>query len=223
MDVETLDPAGASQVLGALETINQRLGGVHATLSHFNRWSRHWTRGETIHIVDWGTGGGDIPRALARWGRGKGYNLRITGVDQNEAVLTYAQEQSRQYPEITLIQADAASFEPGQSVDYAISSLTLHHLTDEAIVALLRKSDQMARRGIVMNDLIRSARAWLWIWTLSRLTMAHSMVRHDGPLSVRRAFTKGELKALAARAGLSYLDVFTHFGYRQTLAGEKPL
>ena len=71
-----------------------------------------------------------------------------------------------------------------------------------------------------MNDLIRSPRAWVWIWTLSRLTGAHPMVQHDGPLSVRRAFRPYELEALAWQAGIPYLKVTKHFGYRQTLAGE---
>jgi hypothetical protein len=105
--------------------------------------------------------------------------------------------------------------------DYALSSLTLHHLNDSQIISLLQQSDRLCRRGIIMNDLKRSVRAWMWIWVLTRVTGAHPVVQNDGPLSVRRAFRPQELAALAAQAGLSYLKVKTHFGYRLTLAGEK--
>jgi len=72
-----------------------------------------------------------------------------------------------------------------------------------------------------MNDLKRSARAWAWIWAMSRLGGAHPIVQNDGPLSVKRAFTPEELQALAQCAELRYVKVATHFGYRLTLAGEK--
>jgi hypothetical protein len=104
---------------------------------------------------------------------------------------------------------------------YAHTSLSIQHFKHFEIVSLLQKSDRVARRGMIMNDLKRSARAWLWIWLLTRIGRAHPIVQNDGPLSVRRAFRRDELLALARRAGLDYLDVTTHFGYRLTLAGEK--
>ena len=72
-----------------------------------------------------------------------------------------------------------------------------------------------------MNDLKRSARAWAWIWLLTHLGRAHPIVQADGPLSVKRAFTTKDLRALADKAGITYAKVYTHFGYRLTLAGEK--
>ena len=79
----------------------------------------------------------------------------------------------------------------------------------------------MTTRGLIMNDLKRSARAWAWIWALSRLGGADPVVQYDGPLSVKRAFTPIELRNLARQAGVTYASVHTHFGYRLTLAGEK--
>ena len=49
-----------------------KYAGVRATLSHFKRWSRRWKPGERIRVIDWGTGGADIPRALVRWARANG-------------------------------------------------------------------------------------------------------------------------------------------------------
>ena len=222
MDSQALTPQELSRVLLTLETVNRALGGTRATLWHLKRFSRFWRTGQAIRIVDWGTGGADIPRAIVRWARRCGFSVEIVGVDNHPAVLEYARGACQGYPEIRIVTGDLAHLPAVQEpFDYAIASLCLHHLSDETIVDLLRKSDRFIQRGIILNDLKRSARAWAWIWALTRLLPAHPIVQHDGPLSVRNAFTKRELEYLARQAGLSYLQVRTHFGYRLTLAGEK--
>ncbi len=221
MDVETLDPATTSRVLRALENVNAWLGGVRATLYHIEKFSKRWAPGEKIRFIDWGTGGADLPRALVRWGRQRGFQFTVVGVDGNQPVLDYAREACRDYPEIQLVHEDFNRPVLQENFEYALSSLCLHHLSDEQIKALLKRSDQLCRRGMIMNDLKRSVRAWLWIWVLSRLGGAHPIVQNDGPLSVRRAFTARELEECGRAAGLSYVKVSTHFGYRLTLAGEK--
>ncbi|MFA5976565.1 MAG: methyltransferase domain-containing protein [Elusimicrobiota bacterium] len=222
MDLEPLDAAATTRILTALERVNEWLGGVQATLARLRRFSHRWQPGERLRFIDWGTGGADMPRAIVRWCRRKGFRAEILGIDVNEAVLTYARQACRDYPEITLVHSDLNTFIPsGEPFDYALSSLCLHHLSDPEIVALLKRSDRLTRRGLIMNDLERSGRAWAWIWTLTRLLRAHPIVQNDGPLSVKRAFTRAELEGFAREAGLSYVKVETHFGYRLTLAGEK--
>jgi hypothetical protein len=221
MDLEPLTEAEAAEILKTLETINVWLGGVRATLWHLKRFARRWDPGQRIRIIDWGTGGADIPRAIVRWGRLNGFAMEVVGVDNNPVVAAYARDACRDYPEIRIVCAAVDDELSGPSFDYAISSLTLHHLTDDQIVELLKKSDRLTTRGMIMNDLKRSARAWAWIWTLSRLGRAHPIVQNDGPLSVQRAFTPPELRNLARLSGVPYTDVHTHFGYRLTLAGEK--
>ncbi len=249
MDLEVLDGRSAISILRTLETINTWLGGVQATLYHVRRWSRDWKPGERIRFIDWGTGGADIPRALIRWGRKHGFKFEVVGVDNNPAVLDYAREACKEYPEITIVEENLIEPPPlpspevgegahvavpspfsgeggrrpgeGSRFDYALSSLCLHHLTDSQIIELLKKSHALASRGMIMNDLQRSVRAWMWIGTLTRLVRVHPIVQNDAPLSVRRAFRREELLSLASQAGLSYLKVKTHFGYRLTLAGER--
>lgn len=222
MDAEPLDPESAAKILRTLETINAWLGGVRATLWHLKRFARRWSPGQRVRLIDWGTGGADIPRAIIRWGRSRGFNIEIVGIDNNAAALDYARKACEPYPEIRLFHDDLTRLPAFQEpFDYAISSLCMHHLSDADCVELLKKSDGFAMRGIIMNDLKRSARAWAWIWALARLGRAHPIVRYDGPLSVKRAFTPHELRNFAAEAGVSYARVYTHFGYRLTLAGEK--
>jgi hypothetical protein len=221
MDTERIPPSDMSGILAALERINRLLGGARATLWHLERFARGWKTGETVRIVDWGAGGADIPRAIVRWARARRRSVKIWAVDDNDTVVQEARRRCASYPEIVVERGSALTFDPPEPVDYAISSLTLHHLSDADIVALLKRSDRLSRRGLIMNDLIRSRRAWLWIHALARAARLHPIVRNDGPLSVRRAFRHDELLRYGREAGLSYLNVQTFFGYRQTLAGEK--
>jgi hypothetical protein len=41
------------------------------------------------------------------------------------------------------------------------------------------------------------------VWLATRVFTRHRFARHDGPLSVRRAYSPGELRSLAAAAGLA--------------------
>ncbi len=222
MDSEPLDGPTTARILSALENVNAWLGGVHATLSVLKGFSQRWRPGERLRFIDWGTGSADIPRAIVRWCRAQGFKAEVLGIDMNRSIVDYARHACRDYPEITLLQTDAKDFpDPKEPFDYALSSLCLHHLSNPEVIQLLERSHRITSRGMIMNDLKRSARAWLWIWGLTRLLRAHPIVQNDAPLSVQNAFTKEELAALAQNAGLPYLHVRTHFGYRFTLAGEK--
>jgi ubiquinone/menaquinone biosynthesis C-methylase UbiE len=91
---------------------------------------------------------------------------------------------------------------PDRSFDIAHASLLLHHLEPTAAVAVLGEMSRVARRGIVVNDLLRGRLAWLGAWLLSHLATRNRYTRYDGPLSVRRAYTVPELTSLIAAAGL---------------------
>ena len=107
-----------------------------------------------------------------------------------------------------------------RSVDVVVSTHLFHHLTDEDAVLALREFSRVARRRVVVNDLLRRRRAVLWIRLLT--LFANRFARADGPLSVRRGFTLAEADSLARRAGLAWLRAREHFGHRFTLAGERP-
>src|ERR1700686_1524827 len=97
MDTEFIDPEEMAQILRTLETINLWLGGVRATLWHLNRFSRFWQPDQAIRMIDWGTGGADVPRAIVRWARKRRFRVEIVGIDNNPAVIAYAKTASRDY------------------------------------------------------------------------------------------------------------------------------
>jgi len=85
-------------------------------------------------------------------------------------------------------------------------------------VASLREMAAAARRGVIVNDLLRTRLALGLVWLATRLLRCHPISRHDGPLSVRRAYSAAELTALAQKAGITTLRVRAHPIYGRLIA-----
>ncbi len=162
--------------------------------------------GMPVTVIDVGTGGADIPVALLDEARATGRRLVVTATDDRPEILDAARRLEPRLgamTDLTLCVADGASLPfADRTFDIAHSSLLLHHLEPTAAVEVLREMGRVARRGIVVNDLVRSRLAWIGAWLLSHLLTTNRYTRHDAPMSVRRAYTVAELTALIAAAGL---------------------
>ena len=205
-----------------LGAINRWLGGTRATLRRFEELSRAWAPGERITVLEVASGGGDLARAVVQWGRGRGFDLRVTALDLSLPALDCARRRGPPDDCLRFVCADVhrAPCADG-AFDYVSCALFFHHLTDDDVVRTLRSFDRLATRGVVVNDLIRRWRHYAWSWLFTR--PFNAVLRHDGPLSVKRAFRPDELSALVRRSGVTWLSIQTHFGHRMTLAGERPL
>jgi SAM-dependent methyltransferase len=156
-------------------------------------------RGSVPLVVDVGGGRGDLARRLVRWARRRGRRLRVIVIDRAPA---------DPGPDVLRVCADATALpiRPG-AADVVVTSLTLHHLEPAAAVRCLAEMRAAARRGIVVNDLLRSRLTLGLVWLATRLFCRHRFSRADGPLSVRRAYSPRELAALARRAGVGGLRI----------------
>jgi ubiquinone/menaquinone biosynthesis C-methylase UbiE len=220
MDEETVDQDTADEIYRYLAAVNRLFGGVRGTIARFETFSRSWRPGERIEVLEVACGAADVPRALVAWGRARGFDLRVTATDILPSALDYARRAGPPETRLRLVCANVEHLPIRDgAVDYVTCGLFFHHLTDAQIVAALRSFDRLATRGIVVNDLVRSRRAYLWTWLFTR--PFHPILHHDGPLSIRRALKPAEMEHLAADAGLSWLSVQRHFGHRMTLAGQK--
>lgn len=219
MDTRSYPPEVVRKTLDFLGMTHRRFGGNRAVLRRFEEWSAGWTPGEIVTVLDVGTGGADVPLALARWARERGFRLKITAVDLMPEIAAIAREKAHGFPEIEVVPGDA--FALGGTWDYVMASLLLHHVPPADNAAALRKLRSLARRGLVVSDLERSLPAYAAIGLLSWIA-GNAVVRHDGPLSVRRAFTPGELQALALEAGLPRPIVRREPFFRLSLAAGNP-
>ncbi len=221
LDLETPPVDEVFEAYRLIACVNRFLWGTDVILGHFKKFARQWDKNKTIWILDVGTGSCDIPKAIVRWAKPKGYKIKIVGLDLSSEALAFALENVKAYPEISLVRGSVFSLPfQQQSFDYAISSLFFHHLSDDEIPSVLKYMDELIRKGLVINDLLRRFRAYLWIsffslWTKNRI------FKTDAPLSVLRGFKPKEIEALIKKSGLNYLKFHYHFAHRFAIAGEK--
>ena len=225
---ELIDTAPASRpsmrrALAFLAFTNRWCGGSRLIVRHLERWAPRWpAASDTISVLDVGTGTADIPRALVRWARSRGQRLTVTGLDQVAPIVDLARERVGRYPEITIIRGDLFELAGTPArYDYVTASLFLHHVEQPRAVAALAALSRLARRGLIVSDLQRTRASWLAVGAAGYV-LGNAIVRHDAPLSVRRAFRTHELAVLARRAGLDYVTARAEPWFRLSLAGEKP-
>lgn len=218
MDSGSLDERELDETLSLLVLIDRFLGGRRVVLRYLTRWLARWPADRPVTLLDVGTGGGDLPAALSAWARSRGLRLAAAGIDSDPQIARLAR---RRAPAIEIIEGSLEDLaRSGRRFDFVISSLMLHHVPESGLLAAFKAFDALALRGVLISDLRRSWLGYLGAKALTALA-GNRITRHDGPVSVRRAFTEEELSALAGRAGLGYLKARRHLGFRLCLAGLK--
>lgn len=183
--------------------VNRFLGGTAAALSALTPLLKDTPSPCTIRILDIATGSADIPRAIvhaARRGRfGANRRVEIVAVDNHPKVLAFARRKTppEEYAEIALVEGDAFALPfPDESFDVALCSLAFHHFGPERCVALLKEMERLTTQGFIVNDLLRDRFACLAIAALTRAVGANRLTQHDAPLSVLRAYSVPEYRAM---------------------------
>lgn len=184
--------------LRSLEQVNRWLMGYRPTLAWLERLPRKSP--EPVHIMDVGSGGGDLLRQIAGWARRRSVAVQLTGIDLNPYAARAAAEFTRKELEIRWVTGDALKHQPEMPVDIVVSSLMGHHLEDKEIITLLQWMEATARIGWFINDLERSEPASRLFERIAAIVKWHPFVRHDGPVSFRRAFWEEDWEQLLARA-----------------------
>ena len=174
-------------------------------------------------MLDVGTGAGDMPEVLARWGERRGVHLTVVAVDNHRGVLQYMRSVQHLPPSSTFVQADGLCLPfRDQSFDVVMCSTMLHHLDWQQGIVLLHSIAAVARHGVVVNDLVRSRLHYYAARLVLPVVSRNPLTRHDGPLSVLRAYSVGEVREMARLAGLEPVHVSTALGYRFVLVYGPP-
>ncbi len=226
--VELLDTPGTipaptlAHNLRDIRRVNRFAGGTAVVLRHLRELLDGVSRGTTVSLLDIATGSGDIPRALVRWGRQQDYDLRVLATDVSEDVLAVARRETADVPTITIEACDARAlpYRDG-AFDIAVCSLALHHFPRAEAVRVLAEMGRVSRRGIILNDLVRTWPGYVGAWLLGNATTTNRLTRHDAPLSILRAFTPDELAVMAQEAGLTNITVTSHLFWRMALVARR--
>jgi methyltransferase family protein len=194
--------------LADIDRLNAWFGGYTLTLREIRRVAAAVDADDALVAVDVGGGPGAFATRLVDWARSARRTLCVIVVERDTETLALARRVCAAYPEIRLVAADAVALPIRESAaDIVASALTLHHLEPDAAVTSLREMAAAARRVVVVNDLLRARLALGLVWLVTRLFRCHPISRHDGPLSVRRAYSPAELTTLARKAGIRTLKI----------------
>lgn len=206
-----------------IRRVNRFAGGTAVVLRHLPELLADVSRGTPITLLDIATGSGDIPRALVRWGQRRGFTFRVLATDVSEDVLAVARRETANEPTITIEACDARSLPyRDDAFDIAVCSLALHHFPRAEAVQVLAEMGRVSRRGIILNDLVRTWPGYVGAWLLGNATTTNRLTRHDAPLSILRAFTPKELTEMAREAGLTRIEVTPHLFWRMALVARRP-
>ncbi|HYD01689.1 MAG TPA: methyltransferase domain-containing protein [Phycisphaerales bacterium] len=223
MDNPALDAGEHRRALTGLARINMvsragagLWGAVRELLPH----------GRPVTLLDVAVGSGDVAVDVARRARGAGVSLGLEVCDISGEALSATQERSvaagvavgahrRDVVKDGLPQGD-------RTVDVVMCSLFLHHLREPDVVRLLAEMARVSRRGVVVSDLRRCRAGVAAAVVAGRVLTRSRIVRVDAVRSVEGAFTIGELRAMAAEAGMVDADVRASWPLRMMLTWRRP-
>ena len=187
-------------------------------LAQVNRWTLAyrptlaWLRQfaglrRPLHIVDVGCGGGDGLRRIERWAQKRGVTVQLTGIDLNPFAARAARSWTAASSRICWLTGDAFSTQLPAPPDLILSSLFTHHLPQTEIVRFLQWMEREAVLGWFINDLERAPAPYRLFRALAAAAHWHRFVRHDGPVSIRRAFSVADWQRLLEAAGIERATV----------------
>jgi ubiquinone/menaquinone biosynthesis C-methylase UbiE len=160
---------------------------------------------------------------MSRWGERHGVHIAVVAVDNQHGVLQYMRSIQPRPLVSACLQADGLCLPfRARTFDVVLCSTMLHHLDWQQGIALLQSMAAVARHAVVVNDLVRSRLHYYAARLLLSVMACHPVTRHDGSLSVLRAYSVGEVREMVRLAGLAPTHVSTVLGYRFVLVYEPP-
>ena len=185
--------------------INRWFGGVATTRSLIERVAE--AEGEKhFSLLEVAAGYGQVPREAGKQLLRKGIKLDITDLDR---VSTHLQPSHRS------LVADALALPfRDNTFDIVSCSLFAHHLEPAQLARYGEEACRVARRAILINDLIRHPLHLALVYAGFPLMRSH-ISRVDGVASVRRAYEPREIREiLCSSPCCQKIEISTHYLFR---------
>jgi SAM-dependent methyltransferase len=197
-----------------LAKVNRLTLAYRPTLAFLERLRREgrWPRDRPLAILDAGSGHGDMLRKIARWATKRKLAVTLTGIDLSPWSAEAAREAPASHPPILYLTGDLFDFRG--VADVVLSSLFTHHLDDVTVVRFIEWQEQTARTGWFINDLRRHPAPYHGFRLLAAIMRWHPFVRHDGPVSISRAFTREDWRLALDQAGARQAVIEGWFPFR---------
>jgi SAM-dependent methyltransferase len=220
MDGAEVGPEEYCGCLSDLARVNRLFGTHRPTLGWIARAVADWPLDTPVTLLDVGYGHGDMLRQIHALLSKRGLTPDLVGIDINPKSAAIARDATPPTMRIEWLTGDAYALELARPVHFIVSAHVAHHMDDGEIVRFLRWQDRTAVTGWHVNDLERRWIAREGFRLLARAARWHPFIRHDGPLSVARSFTRRDWERLVTDAGLdrSGVDIRWHLPFRLSVS-----
>jgi 2-polyprenyl-3-methyl-5-hydroxy-6-metoxy-1,4-benzoquinol methylase len=209
MDDPDCDPEALARTYRHFALLNEAVSDSAGILRHeIAPRARGRSAADPVRVLDVGTGGGDLPRALLRRAARADLPLEIVAIDPDRRAIDWARSQPVTVGLHLRQQTTRDVLADGERFDVVLSNHVIHHLDGPELGALLADSEALLRPGgvAVHHDLARSALGYVGYDVAMRVlqptVFRGSFLRADGLVSIRRSHTPAEL-AVALPAGWS--------------------
>lgn len=193
MDDPGCDPERLGRTYADFRLVNAVVSGWRGTYRRDIRPALSETLPRTL--LDIGSGGGDVARALARWAARDGLLLTVTAIDPDARAHAYATSLPP-LPGLTFRRALSSDLvAEGARFNFVVSNHVLHHLSAAELGGLLYDSERLCSGRVLHSDIERSRLAYLGFGLGTWPFFRRSFIRADGLTSIRRSFTVAELRA----------------------------
>lgn len=202
------DSGTAREVAASLRDLrmfSRYFGGTSTTASLLRRVAQA-SGNRLLSVLDVAAGPGESVMGAARELAREGIRLRTTLIDRSASHLPRNGN--------TTIVGDALHLPfADESFDVATSSLFVHHLEPDEVVAYVNETLRVCRVAAVTNDLNRSSTHLGLVYAGMPLYRSR-ITRHDAVASVKRAYTAEEFRDMLGRSQAGRVDITHHYLYR---------
>jgi ubiquinone/menaquinone biosynthesis C-methylase UbiE len=205
LDEDGRSPAEVAASFIDLKHINDWFGGTRTSIELLRRVAVEACC-QQLSVLEVGSGSGDVALAAKRELGPQGIELRITLLDRMSSHLPHNG--------VAAVAGDALKlpFRDG-SFDVVSCSLFAHHLEPTELELFACEALRVCRRAVLINDLIRS-RLHLALVYAGLPLFRSAITWHDAPASVRRAYTRNEMRSMLKASPVRQLEVSRHYLYR---------
>jgi hypothetical protein len=213
LDTDAGSPSEIAGSLADLRRINRYFGSA-TTLTHLLRRVAGKSRSPRLSLLDVGAASGDLATNVAARLQSRGISVNVTLLDRAASHFGLANS-GGSFPHVT---ADALALPFRDSTfDVVACSTFAHHLNPEELLRFANEGLRVARLAVIINDLRRHPLHLALVYAGFPLFRSR-ITRHDGPASVRRAYTVDELRSLLqpsiAQSKARSVEISRHYLFR---------
>ncbi len=224
METEDLNFEEYSGVLEQIAKLSRLSFSYHLFENFIEKVIRKSQRSD-LHLLEVGSGSGDLVNHLSRWGKRKGYDLFFTGVDLHPFSQKIARQKLKDSTNTQFVSEDIFNYRPKRPVDISYCSFVTHHFSPDDIVKFLMWLENHSRLGWLVHDIHRHYLPYYFMGAFTKLLHFHPMIVHDSQLSVSRSFLKEDWQRIVCQSGLdlNQVSISWRFPFKYCVERCKPI